>query len=100
MTITLFSTLLFAFSTITSLVTQAVKKFLDEEKKVYSSNILVLIIACFVGVLGTSIFYVFLNIQFNLQNILCILLLTLANWVGSMVGYDKVIQTIKQISSK
>lgn len=99
MNITLFIALLVMFSTITSLLTEAFKKILDSTTIKYSSNILVVIIACIVGICGTGIYYVLSGIDFTLVNIVCMPLMGLTTAVGSMVGYDKVIQAIKQMQS-
>lgn len=100
MNIALFIALLTVFATITSLFTEVCKKVLNENKVSYSSNLLVLIIACIVGILGTCVYYIFFSIEFNAVNIICMPLMGIATAVGSMVGYDKVIQTIKQINIK
>lgn len=97
MTVSLFLTLLTMFSTVTSLFTQFVKKILDEKGKTYSSNILVAIIGCLVGVCGTGVYYILYTIEFNLINITCMFLMGLASSMGAMLGYDKVAQTIKQL---
>ena len=99
MTITTFIGLVAVFSVITSLCTEACKKILDEIRVTYASNILVCIIAAIVGVLGTCAYYILFSVEFNAANIVCILLMSLTTAVGSMVGYDKVIQTIRQIAS-
>ena len=39
-------------------------------------------------------------VPFSATNIICMVLMGVATAVGAMVGYDKVIQTIKQIVSK
>lgn len=97
MNIALFIALLVAFSTVTSLLTEAFKKLLNDTTIKYSSNVLVVIIACIVGIFGTGVYYTLCGIEFTLANIVCMPLMGLATSVGSMVGYDKVIQTIKQI---
>ena len=96
MTVELFMILLTAFSAITSLFTEAVKKFLDSLNVKYASNIVALFVAVFVGGVGTWIFYVFNNIELNITNCICIFLMICANWIGSMVGYDKIKQAIIQ----
>lgn len=97
MNITLFITLLTTFSAITSIATECCKKLLDELKIVYASNILAFIVACVVGIGGTAIYYILGSIEFNLINIVCMILMGLATSVGAMVGYDKVVQTITQL---
>ena len=95
MTPTIFIGFLVTFSLISSLITEAVKK---ATKATISNNLTVAIIAIIVGWGGGAIGYVFLNIPFdNIQNIICLVLFAPCCWLGAMVGYDKVIQTIKQI---
>lgn len=100
MNMTLFIALLVVFSAITSLCTEAIKKILNELNVKYATNILVVILSLIVGVVGTGVYYVLFSIEFNLINIVCMPLMGLATAVGSMVGYDKVIQTIEQLKSK
>lgn len=96
MTITLFMALIVVLSIAVSLLTEAVKKFFEGTKVTYSSNVVVLILSIVVGIVGTAIAYVSLGITFTPPNILCMLLMAVAIWVGSMVGYDKVIQMVEQ----
>lgn len=97
MNITLFITLLTIFSTITSICTEACKKILNELKVLYASNILVFIIACVVGIGGTAVYYSLNSIEFNTINVICMILMGLSTSLGAMVGYDKIIQTVKQL---
>lgn len=96
MTLTLFITLLTACSTVTGLLTQGVKKILDEKKKSYASNVLACIIACIVGIGGTAVYYILNSVEFDIANTTCMILMGLATSLGAMVGYDKVTQTVKQ----
>lgn len=98
MTIEMFLILLTAFSVLTSLCTEAAKKFLDSLEVTYASNIIALVVAVFVGGGGTVIFYLFNGIELNLVNNICVFLMMGANWLGSMIGYDKVKQAIIQLS--
>lgn len=100
MSVTLFITLLTAFSTITSVCTECFKKLLNDAKIVYATNILVFVIANVVGIGGTAIYYVLCSIEFNITNVICMVLMGLASSIGAMVGYDKVIQTITQLKFK
>ena len=98
MTITLFITLLTAFSTVTSLLTQGVKKILDEKKIAYASNMLVVIIACIVGIGGTAACYILTSVEFDIANTTCMVLMGLATSLGAMTGYDKIVQLIGQLN--
>lgn len=100
MTVSMFVILLSAFSLIVGLLTQAIKKLLDGLGAKYSSNVVAVIVSAIVGIGGTAIYYVISGIPFSATNIICMVLMGIATAVGAMVGYDKVIQTIKQIVSK
>lgn len=100
MTTEIFLILLTALSIVTSLLTEAVKKFLDELEFKYASNIVVLCIAVIIGGAGSAIFYVFNGFEFTTINIICIPLMICANWLVAMLGYDKVMQAIAQINGK
>jgi hypothetical protein len=57
----------------------------------------VLAAAALVGGLGTVVYYIAVGIAWTPMNIICIPLMIIANWVSSMVGYDKVKQAIEQL---
>lgn len=97
MTVEMFLILLTILSTLTSLCTEGVKALLDSWQLKYATNIVVLIVAVIVGGLGTIIFYILNNYAWTAMNIVCIPLMMLANWLGAMLGYDKVKQAITQI---
>lgn len=97
MSITTFLFLLAAFAAITSVVTEGVKKFLDNTGVSYASNIVVLIVALIVGCGGTAIFYINYQIPFNALTSVYLALMGIANWLSAMVGYDKVKQAIEQL---
>lgn len=94
MTVEIFLVLLTAYSTASSLLTEALKKA-TKDKVPY--NILVLIVALVVGCGGTSIYYIANDIPWTTLNIIYLILMGVANWVGAMVGYDKIKQLISQI---
>lgn len=97
MTVTTFLLLSTVFATMTALATEAVKKFLDDQKVKYASNIVVLIVALIVGCGGTAIYYVNYSVPFNALNSVYLALMGITNWIGAMVGYDKVKQAVIQI---
>lgn len=96
MTVEIFLALLVCFSTATSLLTEAVKKITGEK---IPYNMIVLVIAIIVGCVGTGVFYVLKGIPITSIEIIYLLLMGVANWIGAMVGYDKVKQLICQIGS-
>ena len=96
MDVVMFLTLLFAFSVLTSLVMEFVKKFINDKE----NNIVTVVIAVVIGGVGTLIYYQLTAIPFTLNNIIYAILMGLASGLCSMLGYDKVKQTILQIVQK
>lgn len=94
MTIKAFIVLFTIGSLVSSLFTQALKKGFKE----MPSNLLAFLSALVVGVGGMIAFYIINDVIFTLQNLLYTMLMAVCIWMGSMVGYDKVLQLIKQIS--
>lgn len=90
---------LLAVSVLTSLTTEAIKKFLAEREKKYYANTLAGLVAMVlsVGIGGGYVMY--FGIEFTIQVILAILALIFMSWLCAMIGYDKVIQTIKQLKT-
>lgn len=97
MTIEVFLALLLILSSANALLTQAVKKFLDGYEFKYSSNVVALIDSIIVGAVGTYVYYLLDNIPFDGQHIMFLILLTIATWISSMIGYDKILQLMNQI---
>lgn len=99
MSVSLFLTLVSFLAVAVSFLTEAVKKLLEEKEAKYSSNVVVLIISVIVGIGGTAVAYMYLNIPFTPPNIICMVLMAVAVWVGAMIGYDKIIQLIEQVKN-
>lgn len=97
MSTTLFTILVTILSSVSMVLTEALKKAFDSKGKDYSANVIALINALVVGCGGTAIAYLLLGIAFTVTNIICLLLMGVVVWVGSMIGYDKVKQLIEQI---
>ena len=97
MTITLFISVLTLGAGVTALLTEAIKKAYENAGKEYSSNIIALIDAIVVGGGGVAVTYMLMDIPWTVNNIICLVLMTIAVWIGSMIGFDKVIQLIKQL---
>lgn len=98
MTVTLFISMLTLGAAATSLLTEAIKKFYANAGKDYSPNMIALINAIVIGMGGTSICYMLLNILWTVNNIICMVLMGVAVWIASMIGYDKVLQLLKQLA--
>ena len=85
MTIELFIFMLTIGGLLSSLLTQALKKAFGN----LSSNMLALVSAVLIGVFGMYTAFILMGIPFILQNIICIPLMAVCIWIGSMIGYDK-----------
>lgn len=96
MTVTMFLMLLSAFSVISGLVTECIKKLLTEKANL-SHNLLALIVALIVGGVGCAIYYQLTGIPYTTNNIIYIILMGFASGLSSMISYDKVKQTLEQL---
>lgn len=100
MTVTLFLTIFTIGAAASGLLTEAIKKAYENAKKDYSANVIALVNAIIVGCGGTAVTYMLLGTTWSINNIICLLLIGICVWVGSMIGYDKIIQLIKQVGDK
>ena len=100
MSITLFITMFTVGAAASVLLTEAVKKFYANAGKECSPNIVALIDAVVIGAGGTAVVYMLMNISWTVNNIICLILMAWCVWIGSMIGYDKVVQLLKQIEAK
>lgn len=99
MTVTLFISLFTFGSVLCGIVTEAIKKAYQNAEKEYSANIIALVDALIVGGVGTATAYMLMGIPWTVNNIICLVLMCVVIWLGAMVGFDKVLQTISQISN-
>lgn len=81
----------------TSLITQAMKKLLDENNVRYASNTLAGIIAVITSLLISIGYIIIYNIIFSPVILVYIVALIILSWLCAMLGYDKVMQTISQM---
>jgi len=100
MSIQLFLTLFIILSAISALFTQTLKEMCKDDIVKPSTNLFAIINAAVVGGGGLAAAYVWLEIPFTFPNILSIVAMIFAVWIGSMVGYDKVTQLITQIKGE
>ena len=97
MTTTTFLMLLSAFSVLSGLVTEGIKKLISDKANM-SYNIIALIVSLIIGGVGCAIYYQLNAIPFDINNVIYIILMGLASGLCSMVSYDKLKQCIEQIS--
>ena len=94
-----FLILLSAFSVLSSLVTEGIKKIASDKTNL-SYNIVALIVALVIGGIGCGIYYQLNAIPFNTNNVIYMILMGLASGLTATVGYDKVKQSILQLTGK
>lgn len=96
MSVSLFVTLFVGGGFVNILLTQAIKQFYYNRNEAASPNIIALINAIIVGGGGTAFAYSLLGIEWSLNNILCLIAMMLFVWMGSMIGYSKILETYRQ----
>ena len=99
MNVTLFLILLSAFSVISGLITEAIKKLLSDKTNL-SYNLIALTVALVVGSVGCGIYYQLNGLPFDVNNIIYMILMGFASGLVSMVGFDKVKQAVEQLTGK
>lgn len=83
---------------LTGMATEAIKKILAEFNKTYHSNTLAGIVSVILSVaIGAGNITVSQAI-WDRAAVCHIICLVFASWLCAMVGYDKVVQTLKQIN--
>lgn len=92
-----FIALLMAISVFTGLFTEAIKKFLQERGNKYYPNALAGYVSIALSVITGIGYMIVIGASINAKMAICLISLMLLSWLGSMVGYDKVIQTITQL---
>lgn len=95
-TFDIFSTGLLITSTLTGLVTEAVKNILNERNTAYQANMLAGIVSLIVSSMVGAGYIVMNDIAITSQIVVGIIGLVLMSWLCAMVGYDKVLQAVGQ----
>ena len=96
MDIKMFLFLLAAFSTITGLVVECIKKVVTDKANI-SWNVTALIVALIVGGCGCAVYYQLNGIPFTTNNIIYAVLMGFASALSSTLGYDKIKQSLIQM---
>lgn len=99
MPISFMTTALLAVSLLTNLTVEGIKKLLDGTNAKYSSNILAAILSTILSGAVCVIYLVMNDIGFSVKIGVEIAALMYLGFLVSTVGYDKVIQTLKQLQA-
>ena len=86
-------------STLTGLVTEAIKEWLKERNKSYHANALAGYVSVVLSIVIGIAYVIFTETAINAQMVIYLIALVLLSWLSAMVGYDKVIQAISQFNN-
>ena len=96
MTVSLFIAIFMGGGLVNILLTQAIKQFYYNKNEAASPNVIALVNAIIIGGGGTAFAYSLLGIEWEINNILCLIAMMLFVWMGSMIGYSKILETYRQ----
>lgn len=99
MTTQMFMTLLFGYTIFTGLIVEAIKKVVTDKSN-RPWNLVSLIVAVVLGLVGTLTYYQLSGIGFSVNNVILAVILGFMSGLCSQVGFDKVKQTLTQIGIK
>lgn len=97
MHISFLTTALLVVSVITNLTVEGIKKLLDGTKIKYSSNLLAAILSVLIAGVVSVIYLIMTDTIFTAKIGVEIVVLMYLGFLTSTVGYDKVLQMLKQI---
>lgn len=99
MPISFLTTALLIVSVITNLTVEGIKKLLDGTKVKYSSTVLAAVLSVLIACAVSVIYLIMTDTIFTMKIGVEIVVLMYLGFLISTVGYDKVIQMLKQIQS-
>ena len=91
------TTALIAVSLLTNLTVEGLKKLMDERGMTYSSNLLAAVTSVIIAAAIFGGYMIMNDITFTIKITVQIVVLMYLAFLSSTVGYDKIIQTLKQI---
>lgn len=97
MPISFMTTGLLIVSLVTNLTVEGIKKLLEGTKVKYSSNVLAAILSVIIACAVCVIYLIMTDTIFTLKIGVEVVVLMYLGFLVSTVGYDKVVQMIKQI---
>lgn len=93
MTISAVSSILIICSVVTGLIVEAIKKMMVIDKP----NILAAVVSVIVGIFVSIMYAIYNNLVIDTMYVMHIVSVVVLSWLCSMLGYDKVIQTLAQL---
>ena len=86
-------------STLTTLVTEALKSICNENNLKYRANTMAGVVALVLSVAIGAGYIIATGSAFNAQLLVCLVAQVFMSWLCAMVGYDKVVQAISQFKT-
>ena len=99
MPISFMTTALLVVSLLTNLTVEGIKKLLDGTNAKYSSNVLAAILSTILSGAVCAIYLIMNDIGFSVKIGVEIVVLMYLGFLVATVGYDKFIQTLKQLQA-
>ena len=90
---------LFAISVLIELTVEGIKKILDKKLEKYSSNVIAAVTSVIISVAVSAAYLVWTGTALNAKVAVELIALVYLSFLVSTNGYDKVIQSIKQIEN-
>lgn len=97
MDLSFLTTALIAVSLLTNLTVEGLKKLMDERGMTYSSNLLAAVTSVIIAAAIFGGYMIMNDIVFTIKIAVQIVVLMYLAFLASTVGYDKIVQTLKQI---
>lgn len=97
MTISFMTSALLAVSLLTNLTVEGIKKLLDESNVKYSSNVLAAIFSTILSGAVCAVYLIMNDVAFSVKIGVEIVVIMYLGFLISTVGYDKVVQMLKQL---
>lgn len=91
---------LFAISFVTGLTVEGIKKLLEGTNRSVSSNLLAAIVSVIISIVASVAYAVITHIAFSAVLVLEIIELAFLSFLVSTIGYDKVMQMLRQFALK
>lgn len=90
---------LFAISVLIELTVEGIKKILDKKLEKYSSNVIAAVTSVIISVAVSAAYLLWTGTALNAKVAVELIALVYLSFLVSTNGYDKVIQSIKQIKN-
>lgn len=87
-------------SGLTTLTVEGLKKLLDEKGKEYSSNMLAVVVAFVLTVIGSVLYIIYFSIPVTPQVVVIIICLVFLSFLAATIGYDKIKQLLSQMKKE